>query len=94
VLVLDEATASADPENEAHIQDALSEVARERTVLVIAHRISTIRGADHIVVLDGGRIVEQGVHDELLALDGLYARLWAHDQRARTDAAEELEAGR
>ncbi|MFI6538705.1 ABC transporter ATP-binding protein [Nonomuraea sp. NPDC050547] len=85
VLVLDEATASADPENEARIQDALSEVARDRTVLVIAHRLSTVRGADRIVVLDGGRVAERGRHEELLALDGLYARLWEHDQRTRED---------
>ncbi|WP_280235094.1 ABC transporter ATP-binding protein [Nocardia cyriacigeorgica] len=94
VLVLDEATASADPENEARIQDALSEVAAGRTVLVIAHRLSTIRGADRIVVLDGGGIAEQGTHEELLAGAGLYARLWEHDQRAHTVVAAEMGVGR
>ncbi|MFG6200590.1 ABC transporter ATP-binding protein [Nonomuraea sp. JJY05] len=92
VLVLDEATASADPENEARIQDALSEVARDRTVLVIAHRLSTIRNADRIIVLDAGRVVEQGRHEELLASQGLYAQLWQHDQQARTDAVDRVEA--
>ncbi|WP_256668066.1 ABC transporter ATP-binding protein [Nocardia cyriacigeorgica] len=94
VLVLDEATASADPENEARIQDALSEVAAGRTVLVIAHRLSTIRGADRIVVLDEGRIAEQGTHEELLAEAGLYARLWEHDQRAHADVAVDMGVGR
>ncbi|WP_344869299.1 ABC transporter ATP-binding protein [Amycolatopsis ultiminotia] len=86
LLVLDEATASADPENEARIQDALSEVTRGRTVLVIAHRLSTVQGADQIVVLDRGRVVEVGAHDELLAAAGLYARMWQHDRSARDDA--------
>ena len=82
VVVLDEATAFADPENEARIQRAFSELARGRTVLMVAHRLSTVRNADLIVVLDGGRVAEQGTHDELLAVGGLYARMWADYERA------------
>ncbi|WP_225726900.1 MULTISPECIES: ABC transporter ATP-binding protein [unclassified Nocardia] len=77
VLVLDEATAFADPESEAAVQDALSRLITGRTLLVIAHRLNTIRGADRIVVLSHGRVAEAGRHDELLAAGGTYARMWA-----------------
>lgn len=77
VLVLDEATAAADAENEVQIQQALSRFARQRTLLVIAHRLDTVMHADQIIVLDNGRILEQGDHAQLLARNGHYARLWA-----------------
>lgn len=76
VVLLDEATASLDPENEADVQHAINQLIQDRTVIVIAHRLKTIRSADNIVVLDGGRVSEQGKHDELLSENGLYARLW------------------
>ncbi|HZP38404.1 MAG TPA: ABC transporter ATP-binding protein [Methylomirabilota bacterium] len=75
VLVLDEATSHLDAVNEAVVQDALLSLARARTTIVIAHRLSTVRAADRIVVLDQGRVVEQGRHEELLRRRGLYARL-------------------
>lgn len=81
IVVLDEATAFADPENEAALQDALSALVAGRTLVMIAHRLSTISGADQILVLDApgggpGTIVERGRHDELIAAGGLYARMW------------------
>ncbi|MDN2703777.1 ABC transporter ATP-binding protein [Janthinobacterium sp. SUN100] len=77
VLVLDEATAAADAENEVAIQDALSRFARDRTLLIIAHRLDTVMHADNIVVVENGAIVEQGSHAGLLADKGRYAQLWA-----------------
>ncbi|MFV2101565.1 ABC transporter ATP-binding protein [Micromonospora sp. LOL_024] len=84
IVLLDEPTAAMDATNERHVQQALSGLIRERTVLVVAHRLGTVRHADRIVVLDDGRVVEVGRHDELLARQGRYARMWAEQEAARS----------
>lgn len=98
IVVLDEATAFADPENEALIQRAFARLACGRTVIMIAHRLSTVVGADKIVVLDQGRVQETGTHAELLSWDGLYAKMWAEYERAASwkiaAAAEEVVAAK
>ena len=82
IVVLDEATAFADPENEALIQKAFARLTKDRTVIMIAHRLSTVVGADKILVLESGRVTEQGTHGELIAAGGLYTRMWADYNRA------------
>ncbi len=87
ILILDEATSSLDSAAEQAILGALREATERRTTLVIAHRLSTITDADEIVVLDRGRIVERGTHYELLARNGAYAKLWAHQREQTQEGA-------
>ncbi|MGX1807181.1 ABC transporter ATP-binding protein [Nocardia sp. NPDC055321] len=94
VLVLDEATAFADPESEAAVQDALAVLVAGRTVLVIAHRLHTITEVDHILVLDGGTVVEQGDHASLRAAGGTYQRLWEINEAALATVAGQTAAPR
>ena len=82
IVFLDEATASLDPENEVLIQRAIDELVKNKTVLVIAHRLQSVMNADEIIVLDDGRIAEQGKHSELLEKGGKYAALWKNQQCA------------
>ena len=92
-VILDEATAFADPENEALIQKAFTTLTKGRTVIMIAHRLSTVVGADKILVLEGGRVVEQGSHRELVETGGLYARMWAdYNQSVQWKITSEEEA--
>jgi ATP-binding cassette subfamily B protein len=83
IVLFDEPTAALDAENEHALQQAMAALSQDRTVLVIAHRLNTLREADHIVVLDQGRAVEEGVHDELLTSDGPYAHFWRERSRAQ-----------
>ncbi len=92
ILILDEATSALDSRTEAAIQETLSDVTRQRTSLVVAHRLSTVVDADQIVVLDEGRVAERGTHAQLLRRNGLYAEMWARQQSERERAEEEAEA--
>lgn len=80
IVVLDEATANVDPENEAELVKAIDVLTREKTIIMIAHRLKTVRHADQILVVDKGRIVQRGIHDELVQPDGIYRR-FVQDRR-------------
>jgi ATP-binding cassette subfamily B multidrug efflux pump len=88
ILILDEATAALDSEVEAAIQDSLNELMHGKTVIAIAHRLSTIAALDRLVVLDEGRIVEEGTHEALLRSHGLYQRLWERQSGGFLAAAD------
>ena len=91
-VVLDEATAFADPENEVLIQKAFATLTGGKTVIMIAHRLSTVTGADKIIVLDGGKVAEEGTHEELIEKSGLYARMWnEYNQAAKWKIQNETE---
>lgn len=82
IIILDEATANVDPKNEKELMEAVSELTHDKTVIMIAHRLKTVRNADCIFVVDHGEIVQQGTHDELMAVDGLYRRFVVERKQA------------
>ena len=82
-MILDEATAFTDPENEDKLQRSIDKLTKGKTLIVIAHRLSTIRDADQILVVDNGKIVEKGVHAELIQQKGIYQNFWNLRQQAR-----------
>ena len=90
ILILDEATSALDSESERYIQAALEEVMKNRTTLVIAHRLSTIEAADKIIVMDGGRIIEQGTHKQLLSHQNYYAKLYDMQFQTATEVASSM----
>jgi len=97
ILILDEATASVDTQTEREIQEALDRLVQGRTTIAVAHRLTTLRKANRIVVLDGGRVAEVGSHDELLAMGGLYRKLWeaqAREVARRGGQGPEAEGGK
>ena len=80
IIILDEATANVDPENEAELTKAIEELTKEKTIIMIAHRLKTVEHADQIIVIDGGKIVQQGTHSELMQQDGIY-RTFVEDRK-------------
>ena len=82
IIILDEATANVDPENEKELMEAVSELTQEKTVIMIAHRLKTVRHADQILVVDKGQIVQRGTHDELMTQDGIYRRFISGREKA------------
>ena len=82
IIILDEATANVDPENEKELTEAIHNLTREKTIIMIAHRLKTVRNADQIVVIDNGRIVQKGRHEELMQEDGIYKRFVSGRQKA------------
>ena len=83
IILLDEATASVDPDNEKHIQAAINELVKDKTLIVVAHRLHTIRNADQILVIDDGQLVQKGTHSELMNQGGVYSELWNKRMSAR-----------
>ena len=84
ILILDEATAFADPDNERLVQQAFEKLSKDKTVIMIAHRLSTVTNADCIYVLSGGKIAESGTHDALISAGGIYSRMWSEYNRSVT----------